>query len=461
MSAENFMCGVVEGFYGQPWNARQRHQLFGWMKSWGLNTYLYAPKDDLKHRVFWRELYDEAQAAEMAALIRDCQHHELNFIYALAPGLSFDYAIESREAALQRKAGQLVELGCQHFALLFDDIAPVTATGAVSFGATVATEQATFANQFLNFLREESPNGRLLFCPTAYCGRMAGSVKDSAYLRELGRTLDPAIHVLWTGPEIVSETISVESVRELQSVIRRKPIIWDNLHANDYDLRRLYLGPYSGRPVELRTEVAGILSNPNCEFEVNFVPLRTLASYVDAGNEWNPRAAYLAALKEWLPSWKLRVGDPITIHRLEMLGDCFYLPYEFGKRAQDLFDSFRSLLRTPVSAWGSNLGQFEHTHLVILVLINKVTALDNRDLLYAFYRHLWELKEEIDLLQRYVRWLQSKPKLGDVFVSQEHRPKTYRGGFVAELQRLLPMNDAGGFNHRSSLIPPAEPHGYR
>lgn len=26
-------------------------------KRFGLNTYMYAPKDDFKHRVYWRELY--------------------------------------------------------------------------------------------------------------------------------------------------------------------------------------------------------------------------------------------------------------------------------------------------------------------------------------------------------------------------------------------------------------------
>lgn len=27
------------------------------MQNWGLNTYLYGPKDDLKHRLLWREVY--------------------------------------------------------------------------------------------------------------------------------------------------------------------------------------------------------------------------------------------------------------------------------------------------------------------------------------------------------------------------------------------------------------------
>ena len=29
-------------------------------------------------------------------------------------------------------------------------------------------------------------------------------------------------------------------------LIKRKPVLWDNLHANDYDLQKLYLGPYTG-----------------------------------------------------------------------------------------------------------------------------------------------------------------------------------------------------------------------
>lgn len=31
--------------------------LFCRLKSLGMNAYLYAPKDDLKHRALWRDLY--------------------------------------------------------------------------------------------------------------------------------------------------------------------------------------------------------------------------------------------------------------------------------------------------------------------------------------------------------------------------------------------------------------------
>lgn len=43
-----FICGVVEGFYGRPWTTSQRKELFGKLNRWGLDSYVYAPKDDYK-----------------------------------------------------------------------------------------------------------------------------------------------------------------------------------------------------------------------------------------------------------------------------------------------------------------------------------------------------------------------------------------------------------------------------
>lgn len=43
---------------------------------------------------------------------------------------------------------------------------------------------------------------------------------------------------------MVSHNISVESIEEVSSVLKRAPVIWDNIHANDYDPQRLFLGPY-------------------------------------------------------------------------------------------------------------------------------------------------------------------------------------------------------------------------
>ncbi len=123
------------------------------------------------------------------------------------------------------------------------------------------------------------------------------------YLAIVGRELLPEIDIFWTGPEIISREITVAHLQGVRGVLRRKPVIWDNLHANDYDGRRFFCGPYSGRPPELRGEVAGLLSNPNCELPLNYVPLRTLAEFVRCSGTWDARSAYLSAMREWLPAF--------------------------------------------------------------------------------------------------------------------------------------------------------------
>ena len=59
-----FLCGAIEGFYGKPWSDEQRKDLFKLMALWGMNAYMYAPKDDFKHRHLWREMYSDLELGE-------------------------------------------------------------------------------------------------------------------------------------------------------------------------------------------------------------------------------------------------------------------------------------------------------------------------------------------------------------------------------------------------------------
>lgn len=77
----------------------------------------------------------------------------------------------------------------------------------------------------------------------------------------------------------MSKDITVESIEEVSKILKRAPVIWDNIHANDYDQKRLFLGPYKGRSTELIPRLKGVLTNPNCEFESNFVAIHTLATW--------------------------------------------------------------------------------------------------------------------------------------------------------------------------------------
>ena len=77
---KEYILGVVEGFYGNPWTKDERLNLLKRMKEQNMNTYIYAPKgkksydrqnitaillDDEKHRNRWRIEYDQIELNDL------------------------------------------------------------------------------------------------------------------------------------------------------------------------------------------------------------------------------------------------------------------------------------------------------------------------------------------------------------------------------------------------------------
>lgn len=77
------------------------------MSRLGMNTYLYAPKDDDKHRACWRDLYSLEEADQLAQLIREAQNRGISFIYAIAPGLDITFSNNRDVDFLKRKLDQV------------------------------------------------------------------------------------------------------------------------------------------------------------------------------------------------------------------------------------------------------------------------------------------------------------------------------------------------------------------
>jgi protein O-GlcNAcase/histone acetyltransferase len=431
-AASSFLSGVIEGFYGQPWTASERLQLFDWMAAWGLNTYFYAPKDDLHHRALWREPYSALDAEPLRRLMTASRERGLRFVYGLSPGLDIRYGREAELTRLHERFEQMIALGCDDFALLFDDIPDAMDASDLERWGSLASAQCHAANALFAWMRERRPSARFMFCPTAYCGRMAAAkLGGDAYLETVGRELLPEIDVLWTGPEIVSREITVAHVQTMQAVLCRRPIIWDNLHANDYDGRRFFCGPYSGRQPELIGEISGLLSNPNTEFPLNYVPLRTLARFVAGSDSWEPRSAYLAAMAEWAPSFTTIRGHA-SLEDLILFGDCYYLPYEEGPEAEALYrDACAMVNRLD----GSATAAFRARAARLRAFCSGVTEVRNRPLFHALSRRTWDLREELERLERFAT--RGAEEIGS--------GGTCRGGLVARLQLLLPRED-GAFS---------------
>lgn len=72
-----------------------------------MDTYLYAPKDDFKHRAAWRVPYSPPEAEQLRRLIAESKLHNIKFIYALSPGIDMIYSSEKEMTLLKNKLDQV------------------------------------------------------------------------------------------------------------------------------------------------------------------------------------------------------------------------------------------------------------------------------------------------------------------------------------------------------------------
>lgn len=139
--SEKFLLGVVEGFYGRPFTSEQRKELFKKLKRYGLQLFIYAPKDDCKHRAMWdkewkyidfhdfdnlnffmddrwRELYTVEEGEHLQGLINASKSAGIDFYYALSPGLDITYSSLKDTSSLKRKLDQVSQFGCRKLSQL-------------------------------------------------------------------------------------------------------------------------------------------------------------------------------------------------------------------------------------------------------------------------------------------------------------------------------------------------------
>uniref|UniRef100_A0A3Q4I6C7 protein O-GlcNAcase n=1 Tax=Neolamprologus brichardi TaxID=32507 RepID=A0A3Q4I6C7_NEOBR len=474
---------MIHRFYGRPWTMEQRTELFKREQKWGLNTYLYAPKDDYKHRMYWRDLYAAEEAEQLMSLISAAKQHDVEFVYAISPGLDITFSNPKEVAALKRKLDQVKEFGCRSFSLLFDDIETEMCPADKQAFSSFAHAQVAITNEVYMHLGEPEV---FLFCPTDYCAAFCTpSVTQSSYLNTVGEKLLPGIDVLWTGPKVVSHKISVESIEEVSSVLKRAPVIWDNIHANDYDPQRLFLGPYKDRPTDLIPKLKGVLTNPNCEFYPNFVAIHTLATWckapaegaprdVEMGDEeqdpcYSPQKALNLALTDWLEEFMstdqpggrkesseeepmqtdmgespyipgagenpLYTAEPLTLDDLKLLSDLFYLPYEHGTTARAMLQELDWLKNQ--TEWCSRAQQFDNMCEAVVQMFNRLSNAPNRSILYDLYNYICDIKSGVGLARAYVKTLgHSQPSAQ--LLNDDPEPWGFRGGLSGEFQRMLP-----------------------
>jgi hyaluronoglucosaminidase len=290
--------GVVEGFYGTPWSPEERLALVERMGAWGMNRYLYAPKDDPLHRERWREPYPEETCAQFAALVERGRQVGVSVGFALSPGLSIRYASKSDRDALAGKLARFVELGATTLSLALDDVPARLVHDEDRRGFdSLAHAHVALIEHVLQGLDDAI---ELWVVPNDYLG-----VGATDYLTELGRALPPRVEIAWTGRTVLSPTVTSAEAAERADTLRRRPLLWDNVPVADGPMRvMLHLAPYLGRDADLCDHLSGVLLNPMEHPRASRVTLQCAAAYLGDPGGFDPERAWRAAVEE------VGAGDP-------------------------------------------------------------------------------------------------------------------------------------------------------
>jgi hyaluronoglucosaminidase len=292
--------GVVEGFFGPLWSMAHRRRLFDFGAARGMNTYLYAPKDDPYHRERWMEPYPQKQWRALLTLIRAAQKRHIDFVYGFHPGKALLFTAEEPVRVLLSKAQRFYDAGVRTFAVLFDDIPSQLEHSAdrSHFNNSLARAEGNWLAEIIARQPPAWTDVQWWICPSFYTpgpllARAFGAFEPH-FLENLANCLPPNVPCCWTGPSVVSKQITLAHVRKIAKLVGRPLILWDNYPVNDLSMTdELHIGPLQKRDPHLGQAVYAYLNNPLVQEELSFIPLATCFDYAANPMAYNPEDSWI------------------------------------------------------------------------------------------------------------------------------------------------------------------------
>ena len=280
---------MIEGYFGRSWDWDARATVISTIAKAGYRFFHYAPKAELKLRKRWQEPFDATELAALRDCATHCRDNGMRFGVGLTPfGAHLDFSDECR-AALRNKLAQLDDCGIDDMAILFDDM-----DGAI---VDLADRQA----EILAFAFDNSRADAFFTCPSYYSDdplldRVFGE-RPKDYLETLGKRVDPAVAIYWTGEEVCSRDISLGHVRDVAELLGRKPALWDNYPVNDGPrmAEHLHLRAFTGRRADLAQGISHHAINPASQPLLSCIPAATLPMLYAEGEDYRYGAAFQKA----------------------------------------------------------------------------------------------------------------------------------------------------------------------
>lgn len=282
--------GIIEGFYGPPWEDQARLDMIDFAACHRFNTFFYSPKDDPYLRRDWRTPFEGKSLRRLAEVIVRCRERGVDSMIGVSPGLSMRYSDSKDNDRLAEKIASLIDLGATSIALLFDDIPDRLQHEAdVSKFPDLATAHAQTANRVFDGIAVP-----FVVCPTIYWG--AG---DEEYISHLGDLVDPRIDLFWTGRAVCSPAITAAEAAHFARVNRRPPLYWDNYPVNDASMsNEMHIGPYQNRDRSLDRFCQGVMANAMEYPEASKIALATIADYLWDPAGYQPDTSWQRAIVE-------------------------------------------------------------------------------------------------------------------------------------------------------------------
>ncbi|MGL4740112.1 MAG: beta-N-acetylglucosaminidase domain-containing protein [Sarcina sp.] len=272
--------GIIEGFYGEPWSFDTKKLAIEFLNENRMNTYMYAPKDDLYHRDKWREEYPSKIFNEIVQLKAFCDNKFVDFYYCISPGKDIDVTNKKDIDILCKKIKALIDIGVKDFALLLDDIDYSLKGNHVKSFRRIGQVHAKITNDVYEFLNEELFDFNLIMCPSEYWQNY-----ETKYRADLNKHLDPNVKVFWTGYNTIASQITKKDCEIVSRDIGRSLVLWDNVPVNDMDKKNVFLSAIKNRYREMnKFNHIGIVSNPMVQFHLSKLNLMTFADFM-----WNAR----------------------------------------------------------------------------------------------------------------------------------------------------------------------------
>ena len=231
--------GYIEGYYGRLLSWSEREQILEKLSVCNFNTYFYCPKEDLKHRLIWRKSYKKNWIEPFRNFCKNAKNSKINILVGISPGLDFIFKEKSCDfKILIKKTKQLKSYGATFIGLMFDDISPNSQNNDNK------KPEGVLHAELANYLSEEL-NEKIFVVPRVYCDELIE--KNCTYLADFGKTIKKDISIFYCGKKIIAETNSNAELTIIKKFTSNEIIFWDNLYANDYCPKKIFIGPYIGR----------------------------------------------------------------------------------------------------------------------------------------------------------------------------------------------------------------------